>query len=86
MTDQLSNFKVTDRKSFIEFLELLKQDFADNPQNWENKNLSGFLEALCSYTTDIQGYYDNTKQNINADSPSWTTFADIFKGARVYEY
>ncbi len=85
MTDKLSNFKVTDRKSFIDFLELLKQDLADNPQNWENKNLSDFLEALSSYTTDIQGYYDSTKQNVDANAPTWTTFADIFKGARIYE-
>jgi hypothetical protein len=85
MSDQVSDFKVTDRNSFIEFLGLLKQDLADNPQSWENKNLSDFLEALSFYTTDIQGYYDNTNQNINADAPGWTTFADIFKGARVYE-
>ena len=85
MTDHLSNFKVTDRRSFIEFIELLRQDLADNPQNWENKNLSDFLDALSSYAADIQGYYDNTKQNVDADTPSWTTFADIFRGARIYE-
>ena len=85
MRDQLSNFKVTDRESFIKFLELLKQDLVDNPQKWENKNLSAFLEALGAYTTDIQGYYNNTNRNINADTPSWATFADIFMGARIYE-
>lgn len=85
MTDTVSNFKVTNRQSFIEFIDLLRKDFVDNPENWENKKLDDFLEALSSYANDIQGYYDNTKQNVNADEPNWQTFADIFKGATIYE-
>lgn len=79
------DIKVTDRKSFIEFLNLFHKDYLENPESWENKNLSDFLEALISYSEDIQGFYDNTKQNINADEPNWQTFADIFKGAKIYE-
>jgi hypothetical protein len=85
MTDTVSNFKVNDRQSFIEFIDLLRKDFVDNPESWENKRLDDFLEALSSYANDIQGYYDNTKQNVNADEPNWQTFADIFKGATLYE-
>jgi len=85
MTDTVSNFKVTDRQSFIEFIHLLRKDLIDNPESWENKKLDDFLEALSSYANDIQGYYDNTKQNVNADEPNWQTFADIFKGATLYE-
>ncbi|WP_439952032.1 DUF7660 family protein [Flavobacterium psychrotrophum] len=43
------------------------------------------MEALSTYANDIQGYYDNTNQNINADQPSWKTFSDIFRGAKIYE-
>ena len=85
MNDQLSNFKVTDRQSFICFLDLLRQDFLQNPYEWENKTLETFLAALADYANDIQGYYDNTGQKVNADEPSWQTFADIFKGATMYE-
>ena len=85
MTDNVSNFKVTDRKSFIKFIDLLRQDFIDNPESWENKKIDDFLVALSSYANDIQGYYDNTKQNVNADEPNWQTFADIFNGAKIYE-
>jgi hypothetical protein len=85
MNDTLNNFKVTDRQSFIKFLDLLRKDFLDNPDEWENKNLDDFLEAMTRYTEDIQGYYDNTKQNVNADQPDWQTFADIFRGASIYE-
>lgn len=85
MSETLNNFKVIDRQSFIKFLDLLRKDFLDNPENWENKTLPDFLEALSFYTEDIQGYYDNMKLNIKADKPEWSTFADIFKGAKIYE-
>ncbi len=81
----INNFKVTNRQTFIEFLKLLRKDFLDNSESWENKSLPDFLDALSAYAEDIQGYYNNTNQNINADTPDWSTFADIFKGAKTYE-
>ena len=85
MSDTLDNIKVTDRHTFIKFLDLLHKDFLDNPESWENKTLPDFLEAMSAYTNDIQGYYDNTNQNKSADKPDWATFADIFSGAKIYE-
>lgn len=85
MNDTLNDFKVIDRQSFIKFIDLLRKDFLDNPENWENKTLPDFLEALSAYADDIQGYYDNMKLSVNADKPDWSTFADIFKGATIYE-
>ena len=85
MNDHLSKYKVTDRQSFIEFINLLRQDFIDNSESWGNKNLNDFLQALSSYAEDIQGYYDNNKIDTNADKPNWQTFADILKGATIYE-
>ncbi|KQS40986.1 hypothetical protein [Pedobacter sp. Leaf194] len=81
MNDSINNFKVIDRQTFIEFLEMLRKDFLDNPESWENKTLPDFLEALRSYNEDIQGYYNKLKQDINADRPNWQTFADLFTGA-----
>jgi hypothetical protein len=85
MNDTVNDFKVTDRQTFIKFLDLLRKDFLDNPENWENKTLPDFLEALSAYTKDVQGYYDNMKLDIKADKPDWSTFSDIFKGATIYE-
>ena len=85
MNNTLNNFKVTDRQTFIKFLDLLRQDYLTNISSWENKTLPDFLEALSVYAEDIQGYYDNMNQNVNADQPNWQTFADIFKGATIYE-
>ena len=80
----INEFEVTDRMSFVKFLELLREDLKTNSGAWENKSLENFLEALSSYAEDVQGHYDHTSK-INADIPSWKTFADIFKGARIYE-
>lgn len=85
MNKTINDFIVTDRQTFITFLNLLRKDFTDNPESWENKTLPDFLNALSSYTKDIQGYYDNMKINVQADEPNWSTFADIFKGAIIYE-
>jgi hypothetical protein len=41
--------------------------------------------ALSAYAEDIQGYYDNMQPGIDADIPSWQTFADVIRGAKIYE-
>jgi hypothetical protein len=85
MNDTLNDFKVTDRQTFIKFLDLLHKDLLDNPESWKSRTLPDFLESLSAYTEDIQGFYDNTKQNINADKADWHIFADILKGTSIYE-
>ncbi len=44
MNDIVDNFKVADRQTFIEFINLLRKDFLDNPESWESKTLPDFLE------------------------------------------
>lgn len=73
------------REQFIAFLEELKTDFHTNKDKWENTTIDSYLEAMARYAQDIQGYYDNSGQNVNADSPDWKTFSDILKGATIYE-
>lgn len=77
------NFEVSNRNSFIKFIELLRNDFLNN--KWENDNLADYLEAISNYSDDIQWFYDNTGQKVNADNPSWKVFADILIGASMYE-
>jgi hypothetical protein len=85
MSSHSLSYNVTDRQSFINFLEKFHQDLLNNKQDWENKTLEDFLEALTRYAEDITGYYENTKQNVNADAASWQVFADMLQGAKVYE-
>jgi len=77
--------EVTNKNTFIDFLKMFRKDLKQNPENWENIDLNDFLEAMSRYTADIQGYYDNTNQDIDSEKPSWKLFADILKGASIYE-
>lgn len=77
--------KVETRQDFIKFLNDLLIDFQVNKDKWGNKDLESFLEALSRYTEDIDGFYSNTTQKINADKASWKIFADMFMGAKLYE-
>lgn len=77
--------EVTTKNTFIDFLEKFREDLKQNSENWENLDLNDFLEAMSRYTADIQRYYDNTNQDIDSEKPSWSLFADILKGASIYE-
>jgi hypothetical protein len=70
---------------FIESIRKLRVDFEQNTGKWESKTIPEYLEAIERYAEDIQGYYNNTNQNINADNANWKVFADIMKGASIYE-
>ena len=80
----VNDFTMT-RENFIEFVESLRADFLSDPGKWTNKTIDDYLEAIARYAQDIQGYYDNTGQTVNADNPDWKTFSDILKGATIYE-
>ena len=83
---EFEQINVNDKQTFISFLSLFREDLNNNIAAWENVNLPNFLEALERYTQDIQGYYDSSDQSEeNANEASWKRFADILKGARIYE-
>ena len=72
---------VQSRADFVRFICELQKHY----KKWENNDLPSFLEALSAYAADVDGYYMNMELDIDADLPSWRVFADIFKGATMYE-
>lgn len=76
---------INTRQDFTAFVKELHSDLKANPDEWENTTLETFLEALAAYAEDIQGYYDNRQPGTDADAPRWQTFADMLRGASVYE-
>ncbi len=66
MNDKASKIAPTiqTREDFQQFLALLAEDYRSNGQEWENADLGLFLEALGSYSKDIDGYYKNTNQQV----------------------
>jgi hypothetical protein len=73
------------KQEFILFTENLRTDFIENKEQWENKTIEDYLEAMSSYVEDIDGYYKNTNQNINLEMVNWKVFSDILKGSSIYE-
>lgn len=59
--------------------------FKTNGNNWENKTLDTYLEAIADWTEgDIENYYLNTKQEIPKNI-NWKVLADILMAATMYE-
>ncbi|WP_299178724.1 hypothetical protein [uncultured Chryseobacterium sp.] len=77
-------FSISSKDDFTGFLELLISDFKSNPGEWENKDLESYLEAVASWTDDMEGYYINHNLPIPKDV-DWRTFATILLAARIYE-
>ena len=51
-----NEIEVTGKQTFIEFVELLHQDYLKNSAEWEYARLDVFLKAMVAYAEDIQGY------------------------------
>lgn len=48
------------KQDFIQFIETLRTDFIENKDQWENKTIEDYLEAMSRYVEDIHSYYLNT--------------------------
>lgn len=65
---------VSSKYEFIEFLKLLKRNLEEKPEEWENNDITSFIEGLSGYSAD----------SIH-EVPSWKLFSEILLAARVYE-
>lgn len=75
---------VESKEDFIQFIGMLIKDLAHNPNEWENKNLNDYLDAILSWTEDMDGYYINHNipipKNVN-----WKVFSNMLIAAKIYE-
>ncbi|MFP1734160.1 hypothetical protein ACLEC1_15330 [Lonsdalea quercina] len=77
-------FPVSSKDDLVKLISALARDFKENPDKWENKDLSSYLEAVASWIEDMDGYYENTNQPLPKDT-NWKVFADILMAAKIYE-
>jgi hypothetical protein len=75
---------VNSKEDFVKFMSSLINDLKDNPQKWENRSLLEYLEAIQSWTEDMDGYYVNNNLPV-PENVSWNVFANILTAARIYE-
>lgn len=77
--------KVKTQEDFIRFIDELVADYRKNKNEWENKTLIDFIEAIKRYTSDVDGFYSNLKIKNKVGEPDWGKFAQILAGATRYE-
>ncbi|MEQ9770672.1 hypothetical protein ABRQ03_07355 [Pectobacterium jejuense] len=77
-------FPISSKDDLVKLISALARDFKENPDEWENNDLSSYLEAIASWIEDMDGYYDNTDQPLPKDT-NWKIFADILIAAKIYE-
>lgn len=77
------------KDDLVRFLTQLSNSFEEGNQDWTNKTLKEFLEALASWSEDMDGYYENmglsTQVDLSGNTVVWRVFADLLMAARVYE-
>ncbi|WP_313354988.1 DUF7660 family protein [Kosakonia cowanii] len=76
--------EIKSKADFLAFLTLYNQDLKSCPEEWTNRDLPSFLDALKEWIEDMEQYYINTKQEVPLDI-SWKVLSDMLMAARVYE-
>ncbi len=76
--------EIKTKKDFVSFVYKLSQDYNNNSEMWQNKDLGSFLEALAAWTDDMEGYYLNQGQQI-PENPDWQIIANMLMAAKMYE-
>ena len=76
--------EITNKEDFVRFVESLVFNLNNNSSEWNNKTLSEYLEAVASWTEDMEGYYINNNIPI-PENVNWKVFAKILIAAKMYE-
>ena len=76
--------KIVTKEDFIKLVEFLSANAKSNLDEWENKDLPSYLEAMASWVEDMDGYYLNQKLPI-PENINWAFIANILMAAKVYE-
>lgn len=72
------------REDFMDFMNLMIKDKEMNPEEWENKSISEYLEAVASWVEDMDGYYCNMNLKM-PKSIDWKFIATLFYVGKIYE-
>ncbi|RUO80214.1 hypothetical protein CWI84_06155 [Idiomarina tyrosinivorans] len=76
--------KVNTKGDLSKFIMSLVHDLKKNKAQWENDDLSSFLEAMSAWVDDMDGLYGERK-NLTVDGEYWKLFAEMLFAAKYYE-
>ena len=75
---------INSREEFVLFVQNLLDDLKERAEEWENRDLESYLDAIAAWTADMDGYYANRGQ-ILTEPIGWKTFGEILIAAKYYE-
>ena len=75
--------EIGSREDLAKFVEEMSATLRSG-QQWENRDLKSFLEAMAAWIGDMDGYFENQGE-VCPKEPSWQTFAQILAASTVYE-
>lgn len=75
---------VRDQETLSEFLLAASRDFSENPEGWENRDISSFLEAMSAWVAECEGAFRRSGTPLPS-TDSWATVAKAVAAARIYE-
>ncbi|MBB5037930.1 DUF7660 family protein [Prosthecobacter dejongeii] len=84
MSESKQDKSIFTRKDFVVFIQGMEKDFRTNHEDWENKDIPSFLDALGRWVEDMDGYYMNHGLEVPKEL-TWKVLCDIFDAAKIYE-
>ena len=76
--------EIDTKEKFLVFLNHLIRNLKNNSKSWHNNTLESYLEGIESWVDDMDGYYENTCQEVPKNF-DWKILADILYAAKLYE-
>jgi hypothetical protein len=76
---------VHSREELIDHLFRLLDDYDGVGNQWQNRDVYTFLQAMAAWLNDCEGYYRNNGLSVDVNKPSWQMFAHALSAAAVYE-
>ena len=75
---------INSKEEFMKFLTALRDDREQRSDEWENSEITTYLEGICSWVDDMEGYYHNMNIDIPKDI-DWKFIAMLFYVGKIYE-
>lgn len=76
--------QIETRHDLVALIQALRSELAASPDEWENVTLERFLDALASWTEDMDAVLSRTGEPVPT-APTWRTFGQMLLAASVYE-
>lgn len=76
--------RLSARQDLVRFVRSLSENYSESPENWTNRDIVSYLEAMAAWIEDMDGYFENSGQAIPS-SASWKLVGEILLAASFYE-